>query len=180
MSQVFQNGCWIRALSRWHNFTGEAAPFDPAGKLTTWVIQPIFWFAEAEPKAVTSADRAHFDGHIHSYTQALMGLLVYANATRDARLKQFVRDGYEYLRNFGIARIGLFGETCASADMTFLALKLSDSGVGDYWDDADAYIRNNLAERQIADAQKLQAAVTKEPIPVAIGLMKSRRRSFSM
>jgi len=35
------------------------------------------------------------------------------------------------MRNFGIARIGLFGEACTTGDMTLLAIKLSESGVGD-------------------------------------------------
>ena len=75
-----------------------------------------------------------------------------------------MRDGYEYLRNWGIARIGLFGEMCAVSDMTYLAIKLSDYGVGDYWEDVDCYVRNVLADRQITSADKLRKAVGTEPI----------------
>jgi len=87
-----------------------------------------------------------------------MGLLCYAVAVNDAQLKDFVRSSYEYVRNFGIAPIGNFGEGCATGDMTYLALKLSDSGIGDYWDDADRYVRNHLAELQITDGAKLRQA----------------------
>ena len=52
---------------------------------------------------------------------------------RDERLKAFVRDGYEYIRCFGIARIGLFGEPCTVGDMTALAVKLSDAGDSGGW-----------------------------------------------
>src|SRR6185295_4043062 len=95
--------------------------------------------------AIYAPDHAHFSGHLHSYTQGLMGLLWYADATHNQRIKEFVRDGYEYCRNFGLARLGLFGEGCATGDMTWLALKLSDAGVGDYYEDADGYVRNQLA-----------------------------------
>ena len=93
-----------------------------------------------------------------------MGLIWYAEVTHDTRLMQFVRDSYEYLRTFGIARIGLFGEMCTTGDMAFLAIKLSRLGVGDYWDDVDGYVRNQLAELQITDADKLRRAAQADPV----------------
>ena len=118
-------------------------------------MEPRYWTAEVEPKAVSGADRAHFSGHMHAYACALMGILWYADATRDARAMEFVRSGYEYMRNWGIARLGLFGEMCATGDMTHLALKLCDAGVGDYYEDADCYVRNQLAEMQITNPELL-------------------------
>ena len=93
-----------------------------------------------------------------------MGLLTYAQVTGDARLKEFVREGYEYYRNWGIARIGLLSEMCSTGDMTFLALKLCDAGVGDYYEDVDQYVRNVLIDRMITDPEKLRQAVKNEPI----------------
>jgi hypothetical protein len=107
-------------------------------------------------------------GHHHSYTAALMGILWYAEATGDVRLMQFVRDGYEYLRNFGIAPIGLFGEMCTVGDMTYLAVKLSELGVGDYWDDVDRYTRNQLVEGQVTDGAKLARAAAAAPVLVRL------------
>src|SRR5439155_19676235 len=57
--------------------------------------------------------------------------------------------------------------------MAYLALKLSDSGVGDYWDDADRYVRNHLAELQITDAGKLRTAT--ELMPHARGRWDTAR-----
>ena len=88
----------------------------------------------------------------------------YAEVTHDVRVMEFVREGYEYLRNFGIARIGLFGEMCNVGDMTYLAVRLSRLGVGDYWDDVDQYVRNQLAEGQVTDVEKLQRAAAASPI----------------
>jgi hypothetical protein len=160
---VFVNGCAIRALCRWSDLSGDRSYLEAAGGLARFALEERFWKPEAGPKAVMAAERGHFSGHTHSYTQFLMGLLCYAIATNDAQLKEFVRSSYEYIRSFGIARIGNFGEGCATGDMTYLALKLSDSGVGDYWDDADRYVRNHLAELQITDAAKLRQATDLMP-----------------
>jgi hypothetical protein len=43
----------------------------------------------------------------------------------------YVRNAYDYLRNFGLARIGLFGEGCTTGDMTTIAVRLSELGVGE-------------------------------------------------
>ena len=160
---VFITGRAIRPLTRWGVMTQQQPMIDISTGLSSFLMQPRFWESEAAPKAVTSSEHAEFHGHHHSYTQALMGLLTYAQATNTARIKQFVREGYEHMRTFGIARIGLFGEGCTTGDMTWLALALSQSGVGDYWDDADAYVRNHLAELQIIDAERMKAAVAQMP-----------------
>ena len=160
---VFINGRATRALTRWSTVGGETKYRDFSGKLAAYLRAPRFWASEVEPKVVTAADHGHFSGHHHSYTQGLMGLLWYAEATHDVRLEQFVRESYEYVRNFGIARIGLFGEGCTVGDMTQLAIRLSDVGTGDYWDDADQSIRNHLAELQISDPEKLRKAVAAMP-----------------
>jgi hypothetical protein len=167
--QVFVAGCAIRALTRWYSLTGNRAYLDAAGKLARFAMQPKFWRPEAGPKAVAGSDMAEFNGHIHSYTQCLMGLLLYADAAHDRRVEEFVRSGYEWMKRFGMARIGLYGEACATGDMTYLALKLSRLGVGDYWDDADRYVRNELAELQISDGRKLQRVVDGMPPGHGVG-----------
>ena len=43
-------------------------------------------------------------------------------------------------------------ETCEVAGMIGLALKLSHAGLGDYWDDADRWVRNQFAESQLRRA----------------------------
>ena len=151
-----EDGSAARALALWGTTGGDPQYLALAGRLSRGLVQPRYWTPEAEPKAVTGADRAHFSGHMHAYACALMGILWYADAARDARGMEFVRSGYEYLRNWGIARLGLFGEMCTTGDMTQLALKLSDAGVGDYYEDVDCYVRNQLAEMQITNPDLLR------------------------
>ena len=162
--QVFVQGTALRGLSRYAATFDDPQAIDISRKLKNYIVQPTYWFPESGPKAVVGSEHGQFMGHHHSYTAALMGLLWYAEATGDARTMQFVRDAYEYMRTFGIARIGLFAEMCTGADMTFLAIKMSDMGIGDYWDDADQYLRNQIAETQILDVEKLRRAAESDPI----------------
>ena len=162
--QVFIQGTALRSLSRYAATFGDAKALDTSQKLKNYIIQPTYWFPETGPKAVVGGEHGQFMGHHHSYTAAMMGLLWYAEATGDTRAMQFVRDAYEYMRTFGIARIGLFSEMCTSGDMLFLAVKMSELGIGDYWDDADQYLRNQIAETQILDVGKLRKAAEASPI----------------
>jgi hypothetical protein len=145
----FSYGAIVRAMCKLHRVTGDERPLEFAGRLVNFMMKPRMWTPEAEPKAVVSADRGHFDGHFHSYCWGFWGLLEYADTVNNARLKSFARDGYEYGRNFGISRAGLFIEGCTVGDMTNLAIRLSEMGVGDYWEEVDRYVRNHLAEIQL-------------------------------
>lgn len=166
--QAFIHGSVLRAFSRYAQSTGDQQYYDLAEKMKNYLLQPAIWTPESAPKAVVGHEHGQFMGHHHSYTSALMGILWYAEATADVQLMQFVREGYEYLRTFGIAQVGLFGEMCTVGDMTYLATKLSQLGVGDYWEDVDRYTRNQLVEGQVTDAEKLRRAAAASPILVRI------------
>jgi hypothetical protein len=159
----FMHGTSLRGLCRAYAMTGDRKYLELAGRFKNLLLKPKYWAPEAAPKVVTGGEHGQFDGHMHSYTSALMGLIWYAGLTNDAHLKEFVRESYEYLRTYGIERIGMFGEMCMTGDMTYLAIKLSDLGVGDYWEDVDQYVRNQLAEQQMTDAEKMRRVVATMP-----------------
>jgi hypothetical protein len=161
--QTHQHSGPIWALCQWHDLAGNSRDLELAGKLSRFVSQPRFWEPEVEPKFFTGADRGHFKGHIHSYVGALIGMLEYADRANDAWLREFVRNGYEYVRNVGIARIGALGETCTIGDMTVLAAELSRMGIGDYWDHVDQYVRNHLSEMQLVDQDLVARCVSVMP-----------------
>ena len=82
-----------------------------------------------------------------------------ANFTR-AKRKAGEGSDYDLVRTPGAGLVGFFPEwtdapawqtveTCPLADMVALALRLSEAGEGDYWDDADRWIRNQLVENQL-------------------------------
>jgi hypothetical protein len=118
--------------------------------------------------------RAHF----HAHTRGLLAMQEYAETADDDELMGFVVQSYEKARDLltnqiletglrvvktpGASLIGFFpewanshmgekGETCQLSDMIAVALRLSEAGVGDYWDDADRWIRNHLAEAQLTN-----------------------------
>lgn len=164
---LFTHGGIVQALCRWHRVSGDRPALELAGALARFMRQPRFWVPEAAPGAVVGSEHAQFEGHVHATARGLWGLLEYADLAGDERLKSFVRDGYEYVRQFGVARIGLFGEVCTIGDMTSLAVRLSDAGVGDYWEDVDQYVRNHLAEVQILDPGPMRAISAASPaVPV--------------
>ena len=98
--------------------------------------------------------------HFHEHTRDLQAFLEYALLTDDAELLELVCKGYEFAKAHGNVLLGYFpeflyspqveqSELCEVADMIALALKLSEAGLGDYWDDADRWARNMFAEGQL-------------------------------
>ncbi len=156
----------IRALARYYQLSGDKEALHFAGELVNFCMKEKLWTDRdhKEWKWINSAEHGHYQGQPHSYTLTLRGILEYAYVTNDTTLKEFVKNGYEWQRSWGISEIGCFGdhvwggntEPCLIADMTALAIRLSDYGVGDYWDDVDQYVRNHLTEAQLLRADLLQ------------------------
>ena len=101
--------------------------------------------------------------HFQHHTVPLLGMLDYATAAGDEQMGRFVQKSFEWARSKGEPMVGYFpenvdssefegSETCEVAGMIGLALKLSAAGLGDYWDDADRWIRNQFAENQLRRA----------------------------
>ncbi|OFX16897.1 MAG: hypothetical protein A2Z18_11405 [Armatimonadetes bacterium RBG_16_58_9] len=78
-----------------------------------------------------------------------------------------------------LARVGIVGDGqgCGCGRLIGLAIKLSDTGIGDYWEDVDLYIRNHGSEMQFVpeDIPYLRKvgegkpAPTKDPFPFLVG-----------
>jgi hypothetical protein len=168
---MFMGGS-VRAFTRWYIMSGDPKALETARKLVNFLIQPKFWGDRIKPRTVVSHEHAQWWGHFHGHMEMLRSLLEYAVVTKDAKLKEFVRQGYAYVRNFGIPRIGWFpdmigimstNQGCGAARITALAIKLCDAGVGDYWDDVDQYIRNQGTEQQLLRADILRQICSVAP-----------------
>ncbi len=155
----------IRGLAKYAMMTGDADALKLAGKMAKWLSQPKMWGVSTESSAIASAEKGHFAGHFHAHVASLRGILEYALVANDINLKEFAKNGYEFARNYGIDLIGWFPENCSTgqhcescciADMVGLAAKLSEAGIGDYWENVDRYTRNQLVEQQFIRHDLLQ------------------------
>ena len=98
--------------------------------------------------------------HFHAHLRGLLAMLNYAQVTDDDDSMEFVVRSFEYAIRMGNDLVGYFpeyvnspewegSEICEVADMTALAAKLSEAGIGDYWDNADRWLRNMYTEAQL-------------------------------
>lgn len=153
-----QQGNIPGALANWYVLTGNEHALRLSGQLVRFYTKPKFWadWKGGEYPGVEGNEHAHWQGHFHGYINTLRAIFEYAIATNDARLKEFVRDGYEWARQAGFARIGYVGDGqgCGCGRLIGLAAKLSYHGVGDYWEDADQYVRNHGTEMQATPEDK--------------------------
>ncbi len=167
--------CWaLRGWVRIHECTHEPQWLEMAQKLRRFLMKPTMWEQPNDPVR-PGYQHGIWGGHFHANMGTLQGLLDLAVATNDYDLKRIVREGYEHALANGIVRMGWFpcwttpekygrpgwllgeNEACAVADLMILAVKLTDAGLGDYWDDVDSIVRNHLTELQFADEDRLVA-----------------------
>ena len=179
-------GLPLRAFSRWYAVSGDQKALEMAHRLAAFMLKPTMWTARGEEMSV-AAEHGRWRGHFHTHTMGLIGLLEYAIATRDARAARIADEAYQHGRSVGIPRIGFFpavirpvkqqsgsdtgaggrkpqvSETCAVADMIALAIRLSEAGIGDYWDHVDQYARNHMVECQMLRRDLLEEIIASGP-----------------
>jgi hypothetical protein len=188
----------VYAAGLWHRLTGSAVALDLAHRMARYCMQPRFWGGVPDPDrgraraqglpehiaarlpdpaCTAGPELGHWYSHFHARATVLRGLLEYGRAAGDDRALEFVRRGYEFTLGQGIARTGWINcypgatntmEGCATGDLVALAIRLTDAGLGDYWDDVDAIVRNQLVEAQLVDAGVLRriasaAAADRDP-----------------
>jgi hypothetical protein len=175
----------IYAASVWHQLTGDPVALDLAARLSRYSMRRGFWGGTPDPHhmltdvrgpslwhaaglpdpAYTAGwEQGHWFTHFHARATSLRGMLEYARASGDQRVLEFVRRAYEFTLTQGIPRMGFVNcypggmnvmEGCALGDLVALGIRLTDTGIADYWDDVDAITRNHLVEQQIIDADQL-------------------------
>jgi len=127
------------------------------------IVGELDHFAAApSPKGIPAAEKGHFFNHHTCNAMALRGILEYGMATSDQHCLDFVRNSYAYVRSHLV--MDATGWTChsptrmdtnegCSIGMNIsLAIRLTDAGLGDFWDDVDTLVRNQLVEQQISES----------------------------
>ena len=158
-SAVAANAFWVlQGLAQFYKITG----YEPAKELAGKLARHICWHS-----GIFDGGKFAYE-HFHSQSLGVLGMVEYGLATQDKEILEFAYKCYEDGRSIGEPLIGYFPEfinnpnnvieeprelhtheSCEAADMIGIAIKLSQAGIADYWDDADRYIRNHFAEGQL-------------------------------
>jgi len=106
--------------------------------------------------------------HFHCVTLGIQAMLEVAQATGDREVAAYAQKAYDEAKSgrkmIALPQIGFFVnakgheamEGCSIGDMTALAVKLTQLGLGDeYWDDIDRYARNCLTGIQRTRASQV-------------------------
>lgn len=176
----YEQAAPLRALVAQYGHAPSEEREELLKRFKRFMTKPGLWEDTSEDNYAGN-EHGIFAGHFHGNVTSLHALLELAIATDDEQLKQLVREGYEHARRMGIARMGwspgwyrpekyqrdtnlfLASETCGVADMLLLATKLTDAGLGDYWDDVDAIARNHLVAQQITDLDEMRRLSGNKP-----------------
>jgi len=179
------HGHQIYAAAQWYAMSGDPPALELGRRLTNYCLKPCFWGGVPDehgsregvpghvapslpdPPYTAGSEQGHWFSHFHARAIPLRGMLAYGRVANDERVLEFVRRAYEFTLTQGIPRMGWINcypaaleqiEGCALGDMIALGIRLSDYGLGDYWDDVDAFVRNQLVEQQFTRADLLERA----------------------
>ena len=165
----------LNALLLDYRLTGNQESLKVARQLAREILRPALW-VKTDSEGYPGHEHAIWEGHFHATVHTLFGLLDLADIDNDQYLREFVREGYMHAIRNGVARMGWFpawihpakfgrpawlaesDEICGVADMVLLGVRLSDEGIGDYWDDVDSIVRNQLATQQVIDLDLMRKA----------------------
>ena len=164
-------GIWpARRLVDFYRVTGYEPALELAGQMCRYVIRagqyfgPNYEFLRDNPEP--EGPRYHVT-HFHHHAMTILTCLECGLASGDQELLDFAAGAFPVARTYGECLTGYFPESpnregprtcreraetceiCEVGDMIRIALRLAGAGLGDeYWDDADRWLRNQLAEGQ--------------------------------
>lgn len=173
-------GMVVLPLCEYVKLTGDPDVFKTVTRLVRYMMKPRFWAGSQTPwsdrakKLVSHGSHGGavrrpagmFQAHLAATAYALNALAIYGEISHDPIVKEFTRQAYEHYRSYSLAPIGCWGENIANTIPIMIAIKLSDSGVGDYWEDVDRYVRNTMVEDQFIDADRLKAICRERGLPL--------------
>ena len=163
----------IQAPALYYGLTG----YEPAKELALKQINTALYHGnnfDSEGRFIGTDEGMEQDrngAHFHAHTFILMSVVDYAAIVGDTELLDFVVKSYEWAKTMGNPTVGFFpewispnypfSEMCEVADMVATAIKLSQAGAGDFWDDAEKWIRNQFAEGQLTKIDCIYKAIEK-------------------
>ncbi len=155
-----------RRLVDFYRVTGYKPSLTLAGQLCRYVAREGQYFDSNFKFLPDNPDPRGPRGdvvHFHHHAMTILTCLEYALASGDQEMLDFAAQAFPVARTHGDTLTGFFPETvtaqhqtcelCEVGDMARIAARLAEAGLGDrYWDDADCWTRNQLAEGQLMRA----------------------------
>lgn len=155
---LYVGGALGHGAALFYRVTGYEPALELSRGLAHWLLKRVY----------KNEDGRYKVHHFHHSLYALMAVCEYGIAANDREVLERVDACYRWARTQGEPLIGYYTEampgsewylsrsgntveTCEVADMLWLAMKLTQAGLGDYWDDLDCWIRNVFAEAQYRD-----------------------------
>jgi hypothetical protein len=172
-SAKFEQSYSFRALVLNYLLQGDRESLDTARSVANFVLKPSMW-EDTSAEGYPGHEHGIWAGHVHGNIASHHALLNLAIAEKNNWLKQFVREAYDHTVRNGVVRMGWMpswtlpwkyrrgagthttDEPCNLGDWVVQAVNLSDAGLGDYWDDVDAIVRNHLTTHQIVDLEEMR------------------------
>lgn len=154
---VFIQGRAAYGLLSLHRLTGDPGALTLGRDLLVFLQQ---WVPPYSNTMLLPAN-GEFHDHMYSEEQGVFALIADATLRRAANPADPVAQQelatanniYTFIKSRTLAGMaGNFGETGTSGEMIRLAIKLTDLEVGSYFDEAEYWVRNQLAEEQISAA----------------------------
>ena len=155
-----------RRLVDFYRVTGYEPSLELAGKLCRYVVREGRYFDSNYrflPDNPDPCGPRHDVVHFHHHAMTILTCLEYGLASGDQEMLDFAVQAFPVAITHGERLTGFFPESvidhhqtcelCEVGDMVRIAVRQAEAGLGDhYWDDADRWTRNQLAEGQLTRA----------------------------
>jgi hypothetical protein len=169
----------IQGLMQYYSVTGYEPARELAAKVNrfsryhmgAYDAETGAWLLESEIRGRRKwgpydVEGLKFGGEGSGHGVGLISMLEYGMVTGDRETLDFVKASYEWAKNpgseYGVSSlVGWFPtwylpgyegcETCTVAYMLGIAVKLSEAGKGDYWDEIDRWVRNYFSAAQLKE-----------------------------
>jgi hypothetical protein len=179
-SVKFEQAYVMRALVRACKYSPNADTSNLLQMLVQFCMKPGLWL-DTSKEGYPGNEHGIWCCHFHGNTQPLLALLDAAELQKNGWLKEIVREAYEHAIHNGVVRMGWFPfgigpwlirsnapepscEPDGLGEMIQLGVRLSDAGMGEYWDDVDGIVRNHLAEAQFCNLDAMRALARGGPL----------------
>ncbi|MDE0431610.1 MAG: hypothetical protein OXH98_17745 [Caldilineaceae bacterium] len=155
-----------RRLIDFYRVSGYQPSLDLAGKICRYIVREGQYFDANYrflPDNPDPSGPRHDVVHFHHHAMTILTCLEYALASGDQEILDFAAQAFPIAIQHGEPITGFFPESvidhhqscelCEVGDMVRIAVRQAEAGLGDhYWDDADHWTRNQLAEGQLTRA----------------------------